>query len=140
MDSLLPRIWAVEAVGMGEMRRLFLTPYLGTAGTVRGLHTRDTAQERAEGTENSRDWEIRGQLQSLTGKRETPLNCGSRGSGIRGFAALISHQRLFPNDSVTGWGAGKTICQALHKPQLNQQPVKRLKSLYTQDRGQIYHI
>lgn len=35
MDSLLPRIWAVEAVGMGEMRRLFLTPYLGTTGTVR---------------------------------------------------------------------------------------------------------
>ena len=28
MDSLLPRICAVEAVGIGEMRREFLTPNL----------------------------------------------------------------------------------------------------------------
>lgn len=30
MDSLLPRIWAVEAVGMGAKSRLFLTPCLRT--------------------------------------------------------------------------------------------------------------
>ena len=29
MDSLLPRIWAVEAVGMGASSRLLRTPYLG---------------------------------------------------------------------------------------------------------------
>ena len=29
MDSLLPRIWAVEAVGMGATSRLLRTPYLG---------------------------------------------------------------------------------------------------------------
>lgn len=63
MDSLLPRIWAVEAVGMGEMRRLFLTPYLGITGKVRELQPRETAQERAR---NSRDWEIQGNLQSFT--------------------------------------------------------------------------
>ena len=28
MDSLLPRIWAVEAVGIGASSRLFLTPCL----------------------------------------------------------------------------------------------------------------
>lgn len=39
MDSLFPRIWAVEAVGMGASSRLFLTPCLRThAGKYELVH------------------------------------------------------------------------------------------------------
>ena len=55
MDSLLPRIWAVEAVGIGATRRLFLIPCLRTTGQRE--RERDKLTHRQKGSQRERERE-----------------------------------------------------------------------------------